>query len=233
MAENIGNYKCEWREVVYDEELQKGFQQYVNTTETQNTEQIEYIDMRKQRHPNTYDKPDIEGPPLYTKESASEDWAWVPAGMASDYPADGGLAVKHGFVDVAVFHLPGRPMEDGRWLCVQNLCPFKQARVMSRGLVAVRPNGQLTVADPIYKTIFDLRTGQGVSHPKLNLSTFQVKVDGSGQVLVRLPSAEDMAAAFERQSSETATTLSFKPPPRGSHPDITVPRKSEASALDW
>mgnify|MGYP003572203765 CR=1 FL=1 len=58
--------------------------------------------MRRQRHPNTYDKPDIEGPSLYTKEVSKDEWAWVPAGMASEYPANGGLAVKHGRAEVAV-----------------------------------------------------------------------------------------------------------------------------------
>ena len=31
MDDIVANYKCEWKEVVYDEELQKKFQQFVNT----------------------------------------------------------------------------------------------------------------------------------------------------------------------------------------------------------
>ena len=38
MQRNVEAYKCEWKEVVYDEELQKKFHQYVNTNETQDTE---------------------------------------------------------------------------------------------------------------------------------------------------------------------------------------------------
>ena len=76
MADNVANYKCEWKEVVYDEELQKKFQQFVNTKENVSSEQIEYIDMRKQRHPNTYDCPDISGPALFTTETAPDSWEW-------------------------------------------------------------------------------------------------------------------------------------------------------------
>ncbi len=76
MADNVANYKCEWKGVVYDEELQKKFQQFVNTKENISSEQIEYIDMRKQRHPNTYDCPDISGPALFTTETAPDSWEW-------------------------------------------------------------------------------------------------------------------------------------------------------------
>jgi len=234
MASNVGNYKCEWKEVVYDEGLQKKFQQYVNTSETQQTEQIEYIDMRKQRHPNTYDLPDIEGPMLYSKEAALDSWPWVSAGQVADFPHNGGVAVKHGKEEVAVFHLPGQAEEDGRWLCVQNLCPHKQVRAISRGLVGVKPEGLITLADPVYKSIYDLRTGSGMSHANLNLSTFQVKVDEQGQVLVKLPPADQMADSFARQSQEAAEKNNFKPPPRGSHPDIQVPRAPKNGVnLEW
>eukprot|EP00441_Pelagodinium_beii_P007343 CAMPEP_0197703570 /NCGR_PEP_ID=MMETSP1338-20131121/125504_1 /TAXON_ID=43686 ORGANISM="Pelagodinium beii, Strain RCC1491" /NCGR_SAMPLE_ID=MMETSP1338 /ASSEMBLY_ACC=CAM_ASM_000754 /LENGTH=1065 /DNA_ID=CAMNT_0043287467 /DNA_START=51 /DNA_END=3248 /DNA_ORIENTATION=+ len=233
MAHNVANYKCEWREVAYDEELQKKFRQFANTEETQKSEQIEYIDMRKQRHPNTYDPPDITGPALFTKENIGLDWEWVFAGHVSDYPKNGGLAVKHGTAEIAVFHLPSHD-ESTRWLATQNICPHKQARVISRGLVGVKPDGQITLADPIYKTIYDLQTGNGVSHPQLNLSTFPVK-ESSGKVLVQLPPATELAAAFELQAAEAAAKASFKPPPRGSHPDIKILRYSDGAKpnIDW
>jgi len=228
MDHNIGNYKCEWREVAYDEGLQKTFQQFVNTKETHNSEQIEYIDMRKQRHPNTYDCPDITGPALYSKESASDSWEWVFAGLAADYPANGGLAVKHGRAEVAVFHLPDNEAKDARWFATQNTCPHKQARTISRGLVGVKLDGQVTLADPIYKTVYDLKTGSGISHPNLNLSTFPVKKE-DGKLLVRLPPASELEAAFADQAAEAARQVNFKPPPRGSHPEIKIARNT----LDW
>jgi nitrite reductase (NADH) large subunit len=238
MEHTINNYKCEWKEVVYDEELRKRFRQYANTEETQNTEQIEYIDMRKQRHPNTCDLPDITGPALYSKESAPDHWEWVYAGKVADYSSSnrlaGGLAVKHGTEEVAVFHMPNHAT---KWHATQNLCPHKQVRVISRGLVGVKPDGQITLADPVYKTIYDLPTGKGLANPSLNLSTFQVKETAEGDVMVKLPPAEEMVAAFKQQIQEANDKVGFKPPPRGSHPDIKVHRKkskdSFASALDW
>jgi len=228
MAESVSNYKCEWKEVVYDEDLQKRFQQYVNTTENMNTEQIEYIDMRKQRHPNTYDCPDITGPAPFKKEAAPEDWEWVFAGKVKDY-ASGGLAVKHGNEEVAVFHLP-KHTDGTRWLATQNTCPHKQVRVISRGLVGVKPDGQITLADPVYKTIYDLQTGNGLSNPALDLSTFQVMETSEGDVMVKLPPAEAMEAAFKQQAKEAADKANFKAPSRGSHPDIKIIRKNDKVA---
>jgi nitrite reductase/ring-hydroxylating ferredoxin subunit len=229
MQRNMDGYKCEWREVVYDDELKKKFQQFVNTSETHDSEQIEYIDMRKQRHPNTYSPPDITGPALYRREEALPSWEWVSGGNASDYPRNGGLAVKHGRAEVAVFHVPGREAAE-QWLATQNLSPCKQSRTISRGLVGEPPNGSVTLADPIYKNIFDLRTGLGLSNPALNLSTFNVKLDG-GKVLVQLPPADELAKALEKQamSAFEAKTDAFEPPARKI---AGVPMKA-AAALDW
>ena len=70
MERNRANEKCEWKAVAYDEELRQKFQQFANTKEIHDSEQIEYIDMRGQRHPNLYSPPDITGPALYRKEDS-------------------------------------------------------------------------------------------------------------------------------------------------------------------
>ena len=197
MENNRSNEKCEWKEVAYDEELRKKFKQFANTDETHDSEQIEYIDMRGQRHPNLYSPPDITGAALYTKEDAKESWEWIFAGLTSAYPPNGGLSVKHGTQELAVFHLPKQAEED-QWLAAQNLCPHKQARSISRGLVGEQPNGTLTLADPIYKTTYDLRTGRGIGNPNFNLSTFKTKVE-DGKVFVQVPPSEEMEEAFEKQ----------------------------------
>jgi nitrite reductase (NADH) large subunit len=228
---NSSQYKCEWKEVVYDEELQKKFKQFVNTDETHDSEQIEYIDMRKQRHPNTYSPPDITGPALFQKEEAPDDWTWVHAGKASEFPKNGGLAMKHGRAEIAVFHMPGRADAAERWLATQNLCPHKQARTISRGLLGEPANGSITLADPIYKTIYDLKTGFGVSHPSLNLSTFCVKVDESGAVLVKLPSPEALESALEKQAQDAYRSAGLEHPalPGLGHPRV----KKSPKSLDW
>eukprot|EP00403_Amphidinium_massartii_P032789 CAMPEP_0178435172 /NCGR_PEP_ID=MMETSP0689_2-20121128/33794_1 /TAXON_ID=160604 /ORGANISM="Amphidinium massartii, Strain CS-259" /LENGTH=1070 /DNA_ID=CAMNT_0020057243 /DNA_START=47 /DNA_END=3259 /DNA_ORIENTATION=+ len=196
MKRNMEAYKCEWKEVVYDEELQKKFQQFSNTNDTLDTEQLEYVDMRKQRHPATYDLPDIKGPALYSKEKADDSWQWYPAGKAQDFPRAGGLAMKHGDAEVAVFNLSHRADDAEKWFATQNLCPFKQVRVISRGLVGEPASGAITIADPVYKTVYDLRTGQGITSPDLNLSTFQTRVTAEGVVEVKLPAPADYSAAL-------------------------------------
>lgn len=199
LAQNKVNYKCEWKEVAYDEELQKKFRQFVNTLETQNSEQVPYVSTRKQRHPDTLSLPSLTGAALFSKESALEAWPWVYAGRTTDFPWNGGLAMKHGRVEIAVFHLGGRV--ETEWVAVQNLCPEKQAMCMSRGLLGEVAAG-LTICDPIYKTVYDLRSGKGLTNPDLNLSTFAVRVDEEGRVLVKLPDAELMREAFEDQAAE-------------------------------
>ena len=72
---------------------------------------------------------------------------------------------------------------DDEVLAVQQLDPYSGANVMSRGLVGTR-SGEPTVAGPVYKQIFSLRTGQCLEtagyvprpgHPG-DLTTFPVVV---------------------------------------------------------
>jgi len=221
------NYRCEWKEVAYDTDLQNKFQQFVNTTETHNSEHIEYIDMRGQRHPNVYSWPDITGPALFTKETApvegSEEahgWTWVFGGLAVDYPkCSCGLAVKHGRAELAVFRVAGGLQGAARWFATQNICPTKQARTISRGLVGELPDGRVTLADPIYKSTYELDTGRGIANPALNLSTFSVRVGDDGRVSLWLPDAETLATAFEKQASDAADAVGFKVPLPPNGPD--------------
>ena len=209
MQRNVEAYKCEWKEVVYDEELQKKFHQYVNTHETQDTEQLEYVNMRKQRHPATYDLPDIKGAAAFSKEKAEESWQWYPAGKVGDFPQVGGLAMKHGDAEVAVFNLSHRQDESEKWFATQNLCPCKQVRVISRGLVGEPASGAITVADPVYKTVYDLRTGCGITSPDLNLSTFRTRVT-DGTVEVKLPAPEEYAKALQIASRKAVEEAGVK-----------------------
>ena len=232
MNKNVEAYRCEWKEVAYDEELQKKFRQYVNTTETQDTEQLEYVDMRKQRHPAPYDLPDIKGPAIWKKETAPDSWQWYPAGKASDFPANGGLAMKHGSAEVAVFSLPGRTSEAERWFATQNVCPVKQVRVMSRGLIGEPASGAITVADPVYKTVFDLRTGQSIASQELNVSTFQVRASSEGIVEVKLPPADDYAAKLQEQAQNAVRVAGVAAAKALGKSKPTEPNGKHA-ALDW
>jgi len=72
---------------------------------------------------------------------------------------------------IALFLLP-----DGTPYAVGNYDPYSRAYVMSRGLVGSR--GDIpTVASPIYKNVFDLRTGQPLDDPDgPALPTYQARV---------------------------------------------------------
>jgi nitrite reductase (NADH) small subunit len=90
-------------------------------------------------------------------------------------------------VQVALFRLL-----DGEVRAVQQLDPYSGANVMSRGIVGTR-GGEPTVAGPVYKQVFALRSGDclesGGKTPLpghgAHLATFPVEVR-DGVVLVGL-----------------------------------------------
>ncbi|QTE31509.1 nitrite reductase small subunit NirD [Pengzhenrongella sicca] len=99
------------------------------------------------------------------------DWLAV-CQLADLVPERGAAALVRG-EQVAVFRLL-----DGRLLAVANLDPFSGAHVMARGIVGTR--GDIpTVASPMYKQIFDLRTGrclEPLGKEPLHLATWPVRV---------------------------------------------------------
>lgn len=72
----------------------------------------------------------------------------------SDLEVERGRAALFGRVQVALFLLA-----DGTVHAVSNLDPYSGAHVMSRGIVGTR--GEVpTLASPMHKQVFDLRTGE-------------------------------------------------------------------------
>lgn len=71
----------------------------------------------------------------------------------SDLEVERGRAALIGSEQVALFLLA-----DGTVYAVSNLDPYSGAHVISRGIVGSRGDAP-TVASPLYKQIFDLRTG--------------------------------------------------------------------------
>lgn len=67
---------------------------------------------------------------------------------------DLGVAALVGGIQVAVFRLA-----DGAVHAVQNLCPFADAHVISRGITGTR-GSEPTIASPIYKQVFSLLSGR-------------------------------------------------------------------------
>ena len=71
---------------------------------------------------------------------------------------------------VAVFRL-----EDDAVYAVANYDPFSGASVLARGIVGSR--GEVpTVASPMHKQVFDLRTGQCLDDAAVRVSTYETAV---------------------------------------------------------
>lgn len=71
----------------------------------------------------------------------------------NDLEVERGRAALFGSTQIALFLLA-----DGSVHAVSNLDPYSGAQVMSRGIVGTR-DGAPTVASPLHKQLFDLRTG--------------------------------------------------------------------------
>lgn len=78
---------------------------------------------------------------------------WIRVCPLSALEPERGRAALIDGIQLALFLLA-----DGRVHAVQNLDPYSGAHVMSRGIVGTRQEAP-TVASPMYKQVFDLRTG--------------------------------------------------------------------------
>ena len=56
---------------------------------------------------------------------------WVLACYTDDVPENGGVCMKHGFEQIAIYNFKRR----NEWYATQNLCPHKQQMVLSRGMI--------------------------------------------------------------------------------------------------
>jgi len=88
-----------------------------------------------------------------------------------------GVAALIGDVQIALFRT-----HDGSVFAIGNQDPFSGANVMSRGIVGSRGDVH-TVASPMFKQVFDLRTGVCLDDPSVSLPVYPVEIV-DGQVLV-------------------------------------------------
>jgi nitrite reductase (NADH) small subunit len=109
---------------------------------------------------------------------------WIPVCTLVSLVPDRGAAALVAGHQVALFRL----RETDEVLAVDHRDPFSGANVMARGLVGSR--GDIpTVASPVYKQTFDLRTGAcldddsaalGVWKTRVKDGVVEVRADGSG-----------------------------------------------------
>ena len=191
MAHLVETYHDEWAEVVADPEKRKKFQQFVNTDKNQDREDmIEFVDMRGQHRPADWPadgSPQTNWKPPTDDIFSKSEKKWVVVGKTSDFPKNAAAAILYGETQLAVFNNEKR----GEWYCTQNMCPHKQAFVLSQGIVG-DSNGTPKVACPLHKKNFDLTTGSEIDGD-LQIITFQVKVEDDN-VLVELPTVEEVDA---------------------------------------
>jgi nitrite reductase (NADH) small subunit len=111
---------------------------------------------------------------------------WVRICAVSDLEVERGRAALLGDTQIALFLLHGGEGKPGRVHAVSNYDPYSHANVISRGIVGTKQDAP-TVASPMYKQVFDLRTGSCLDtqgkEPK-SLKVWPVAVS-DGDVLIR------------------------------------------------
>jgi nitrite reductase (NADH) small subunit len=103
---------------------------------------------------------------------------WVDVIVEVDLETEVGVPALVGAAAVAVFKTYA-----GELFAVSNIDPRTGSSVIARGIVGTR--GEIpTVASPLYKEVYDLRTGVCLDDQSKQLETFEVRVTG-GTVQVR------------------------------------------------
>jgi len=83
-----------------------------------------------------------------------------------------GVAALVGGTPVALFRL-----HDGTLRAIGNVDPFTGASVLSRGIVGSRGEAP-TVASPLHKQVYDLRTGVCLDAPDVRVPSYPVRLRG-------------------------------------------------------
>ncbi len=136
---------------------------------------------------------------------------WVVVCRLDDLPRERGAAALVAGEQVALFRLV-----DDTVRAVQHLDPYSGAHVLARGIVGTR-GGAPTVASPMHKQVFDLRTGEcldPVGADPRALRTWPVRVEG-GSVLVRGGPGDEPS-----QAARASAALSDLRDAPGSAPDF-------------
>ncbi|HEX4448097.1 MAG TPA: nitrite reductase small subunit NirD, partial [Polyangiaceae bacterium] len=181
-------YVCEWTDVVRDPVKRATFRHFAGDGPgTAGDDTVRFVAERGQPRP-------ADPPPLDDREEPSgRRWLpvirrqWTRVASVAEVPRDGGIAVRHGAAQIAVFHFASR----GEWYATQNLCPHKRQMVLARGIVGDQA-GAPKVACPLHKKTFDLKTGACLSGDPYAIETFPVRVEGD-EVWAELPPAQELA----------------------------------------
>ncbi|WP_426183105.1 nitrite reductase small subunit NirD [Microbacterium sp. TWP3-1-2b2] len=111
-----------------------------------------------------------------------------------DLEVERGRAALIGAEQVALFLLP-----DGAVHAVSNLDPYSGANVISRGIVGTRGDAP-TVASPMHKQVFDLRTGECLEtqgKPTRRLAVWVAQTVGDDVYLLPQPARASASDALQ------------------------------------
>lgn len=104
---------------------------------------------------------------------------WIDVCAAELVPLDRGVAVLAAGVPIALFRLSAGAGEQGEeWFAVSHIDPATGAPTMARGLVGSTgdPSARPTVAAPLHKQRYDLRTGECLDDDRLRVAVYPVQV---------------------------------------------------------
>ncbi len=95
---------------------------------------------------------------------------WIAVCAYRRLEPERGAAALVGGTPVALFRL-----HDGSLCAIGNVDPFTRASVLSRGIVGSRGDAP-TVASPLHKQVYDLRTGICLDAPEVRVPTYPVRL---------------------------------------------------------
>jgi len=96
---------------------------------------------------------------------------WFAACKTDEVPANGGVCVKYGDEQIALFHFSRR----GEWYATQNQCPHKEQMALSRGMIGTL-DGEPKIACPFHKRTFSLVDGRCMHEGEnARITTYPVK----------------------------------------------------------
>jgi nitrite reductase (NADH) small subunit len=105
--------------------------------------------------------------------------SWVPVCPLQTLQPERGVAALVAGVQVALFRT-----FDGEVYAIGNRDPVAGAEVLSRGIVGTRGDVP-TVASPLHKQVYDLRTGRCLDAPGIAVRSYPVRCrDGQVEVAV-------------------------------------------------
>jgi len=103
--------------------------------------------------------------------SQAQEWISICA-LTALRPGTGACALVQG-KQLALF----RPSKEATLYALDNIDPFAQASVLSRGLIAEH-DGALWVASPLKKQHFRLSDGHCLENPDFSITSYPVRVNG-------------------------------------------------------